>query len=195
MINVRKQDWTDNCYTDYGYHIMLQGAVPPEILPQIGEAIQDGYPSIKIFTTDITPSRRGRKITHGHIWEIFKVLKKEGGIGAIHAEDDEIVMHMYDVLQREGRTGFENLAEVHNTMSEDLSFRRIIRLAEHVDGTPLYMMHVSAATGVAAIEAAFPGTTSDMGVDRAKLSAAVLGDDDAMRRLEGIVHPAVDSAC
>jgi len=44
---------------------------------------------------------------------------------------------------------------------------------------------------VAAIEAAFPGTTSDMGVDRAKLSAAVLGDDDAMRRLEGIVHPAV----
>ena len=82
------------------------------------------------------------------------MLKKEGGIGAIHAEDDEIVMHMYDVLQREGRTGFENLAEVHNTMSEDLSFRRIIRLAEHVDGTPLYMMHVSAATGVAAIEAA-----------------------------------------
>jgi dephospho-CoA kinase len=44
---------------------------------------------------------------------------------------------------------------------------------------------------VAAIEAAFPGTTSDRGVDRAKLSAAVLGHDDAMRRLEGIVHPAV----
>ncbi len=44
---------------------------------------------------------------------------------------------------------------------------------------------------VAAIEATFPCTTSDRGVDRAKLSAAVLGDDDAMRRLEGIVHPAV----
>ncbi|WP_294218457.1 dephospho-CoA kinase [uncultured Sphingomonas sp.] len=44
---------------------------------------------------------------------------------------------------------------------------------------------------VAAIGAAFPGTTSDRGVDRAKLSAAVLGNDDAMRRLEGIVHPAV----
>ena len=44
---------------------------------------------------------------------------------------------------------------------------------------------------VAAIEAAFPGTTSDRGVDRAKLSAFVLGNDDAMRRLEGIVHPAV----
>ena len=151
-VNIRSQDWAGKCYADYGYHIMLQGAIPPELLPQIAEVIQEGHPSIKIFTTDITPSRRGRKITHGHIWEIFKVLKKEGGIGAIHAEDDEIVMHMYDVLTREGRTGFENMAEVHNTMSEDLSFRRIIRLAEHVDGTPLYMMHVSAATGVAAIE-------------------------------------------
>ncbi|MDP6343648.1 MAG: amidohydrolase family protein [Alphaproteobacteria bacterium] len=153
-VNIRKQDWSGKCFADYGYHIMLQGAIPPELLPQIAEAIQEGYPSVKIFTTDITPSRRGRKITHGHIWEIFKVLKREGGIGAIHAEDDEIVMHMYDVLSREGRTGFENLAEVHNSMSEDLSFRRIIRLAEHVEGTPLYMMHVSAATGVAAIEAA-----------------------------------------
>jgi len=153
-INVRRQDWRGKCYADYGYHVMLQGAIPPALLPQIGEAIQDGFPSIKIFTTDITPSRKGRKLNHGHLWEVFKVLKREGGIGAIHAEDDEIVMHMYDVLAREGRMGFENMAEVHNSMSEDLSFRRIIRLAEHVDGTPLYMMHVSAATGVAAIEAA-----------------------------------------
>ena len=117
-INIRTQDWTGRCYADYGYHIMLQGAIPPAVLGQVGEAIQEGFPSIKIFTTDITPSRRGRKITHGHIWEIFKVLKREGGIGAIHAEDDEIVMHMYDVLAREGRTGFENMAEVHNAMSE-----------------------------------------------------------------------------
>src|SRR5690606_4112887 len=51
----------------------------------------------------------------------------------------------------EGRVGFENMAEVHNTLSEDLSFRRVIRLAENIHGCALYMMHVSAATGVAAI--------------------------------------------
>lgn len=44
---------------------------------------------------------------------------------------------------------------------------------------------------VPAIEAAFPGTTGPAGVDRAKLGRAVFGDDDAMRRLEAIVHPAV----
>ncbi|HEX8421067.1 MAG TPA: dephospho-CoA kinase [Sphingomonas sp.] len=44
---------------------------------------------------------------------------------------------------------------------------------------------------VAPIEAAFPGTTGMNGVDRALLGRAVLGDDAAMKRLEGIVHPAV----
>jgi dephospho-CoA kinase len=41
------------------------------------------------------------------------------------------------------------------------------------------------------IEAAFPGTTGPGGVDRPRLGAAVFGNDAALKRLEGIVHPAV----
>jgi dihydropyrimidinase len=63
-------------------------------------------------------------------------------------------MHMYEKLMREQRTGFENMAEVHNTLSEDLSFNRVIRLASNVEGAALYMMHTSAATGVRAIATA-----------------------------------------
>ena len=40
-----------------------------------------------------------------------------------------------------------------------------------------------------AIEAAFPGTTVDGKVDRARLSARVVHDPAAMRQLESIVHP------
>ncbi|HVV41907.1 MAG TPA: dephospho-CoA kinase [Nitrobacter sp.] len=40
-----------------------------------------------------------------------------------------------------------------------------------------------------AIEAAFPGTTVDGKVDRARLSARVVHDPAAMKRLEQIVHP------
>jgi dephospho-CoA kinase len=40
-----------------------------------------------------------------------------------------------------------------------------------------------------AIEAAFPGTTSDGKVDRQKLSARVVHDPAAMKQLEQIVHP------
>lgn len=40
-----------------------------------------------------------------------------------------------------------------------------------------------------AIEAAFPGTTDNGRVDRQKLSARVVHDAAAMKRLEAIVHP------
>jgi len=42
---------------------------------------------------------------------------------------------------------------------------------------------------VPAVEAAFPGTTVDGRVDRAKLSAKVVHDPAAIKQLEQIVHP------
>ena len=50
-----------------------------------------------------------------------------------------------------------------------------------------------AGEAVAPIEAAFPGTTNG-GVDRDKLAAAVVGDPAAIKRLEAIVHPLVRAA-
>ncbi|TIT31950.1 MAG: dephospho-CoA kinase [Mesorhizobium sp.] len=41
------------------------------------------------------------------------------------------------------------------------------------------------------VEAAFPGTTADGSVDRAKLGARVLGDAAALKKLEAIIHPLV----
>lgn len=41
------------------------------------------------------------------------------------------------------------------------------------------------------VEAAFPGTTSDGVVDRAKLAERVLGDPAALKRLEELVHPMI----
>jgi dihydroorotase-like cyclic amidohydrolase len=147
----RQQDWQGNCHTDWAFHVMLLGSIEPDVLDQIPDAIAAGYPSFKIFTTDITPSRKGRKVLFGDIWEVLQRTARHGGIAVIHAEDDDIVMHQYDKLIGEGRTSFELMPEVHNSLSEDLAFRRVIRLAEHINGAALYMMHVSAATGVAAV--------------------------------------------
>ncbi|TIT62977.1 MAG: dephospho-CoA kinase [Mesorhizobium sp.] len=41
------------------------------------------------------------------------------------------------------------------------------------------------------VEAAFPGTTADGSVDRAKLGARVLGNAAALKKLEAIIHPLV----
>ena len=48
-----------------------------------------------------------------------------------------------------------------------------------------------AGEAAAAIEAAFPGTAGEHGVDRAKLAQAVVGDPAALARLEAIIHPLV----
>ncbi|MGJ4941024.1 dephospho-CoA kinase [Bradyrhizobium sp. HKCCYLS1011] len=65
-------------------------------------------------------------------------------------------------------------------------------------GVPVYdadatVHKVYEGEAVPAIEAAFPGTTFDGKVDRAKLSAKVVGDAEAIRRLEAIVHPMLRS--
>ncbi len=153
-IESRDADFAPKSPCDWAYHLMLESDPPHTHMGELAEAIQAGYPTIKIFTTNIWPHRTGRMVDFGDLWEVFKVLAKEGGLGVIHAEDNDIVMHMYAKLFREGRVGYENMAEVHNALSEDLSFRRVLRLAESVPGTALYMMHVSAATGVAAIREA-----------------------------------------
>ena len=145
--------WKNAVYCDYGFHLTLMGQVPNGQFGELAEAMQDGHASIKIFTTDIRPGNLGRMVPHGHIWEALKVVSANNGIAAIHAEDNDIVMFMYEKLMRENRVGIEFMAEVHNTLSEELSFNRVIRLAENVEGAALYMVHVSAATGVAALAA------------------------------------------
>ncbi len=153
VIAERDQDWVGQCYCDYAYHVMLLGDIEPDVLEELEEVLQDGYPTVKIFISNITPSRAGRMVHFGDIWEVFKILTRTGGLGVIHAEDNDLVMHMYEKLIRENRVSFHNMAEVHSALSEDLSFRRVLRLAE-AEQTPLYMMHVSAGTGVKAIREA-----------------------------------------
>lgn len=66
------------------------------------------------------------------------------------------------------------------------------------DGVPVFdadaAVHELQGPGgrlVSAIETLFPGTTGDSGVDRVKLGTVVFGDDNALRQLEKLIHPAV----
>jgi dephospho-CoA kinase len=66
-------------------------------------------------------------------------------------------------------------------------------------GAPVYdadaaVHRLYAGEAVPLIEAAFPGTTRDGTVDRTRLATHVIGDPEALRRLEAIVHPLVRRA-
>ena len=62
----------------------------------------------------------------------------------------------------------------------------------HDSDATVHALYEGAA--VAAIEAAFPGTTAGGKVDRVKLAAYVISDKAALARLEAIVHPLVGAA-
>jgi dephospho-CoA kinase len=52
-------------------------------------------------------------------------------------------------------------------------------------------LYAEGGAAVAPVEAAFPGVAVDGAIDRKRLSAQVVGNGEAMKRLEAIVHPLV----
>lgn len=66
------------------------------------------------------------------------------------------------------------------------------------EGVPVFdadaAVHILQGPGgalVEEIEALFPGTTDENGVDRQKLGPAVLGHPESLKKLEALIHPAV----
>ena len=53
----------------------------------------------------------------------------------------------------------------------------------------VHALYAAGGAAVGPIEVAFPGVTGAAGVDRQRLGERVQGDAEALRRLEGIVHP------
>ena len=104
VIEERREVFRTHSYTDYTFHYILAGEVVPETISEIGEAIQEGIASFKIFTT-FNPIR----VPYGHLWAIFAEVAKHGGIMAVHAEEDEIVRYMTEKLKRENRDQGYNL--------------------------------------------------------------------------------------
>jgi len=58
----------------------------------------------------------------------------------------------------------------------------------------VHALYAPGGAAVAPVEAAFPGVTKDGTIDRVALSARVVGNAEAIKRLEEIVHPLVRAA-
>jgi dephospho-CoA kinase len=58
----------------------------------------------------------------------------------------------------------------------------------------VHALYAPGGAAVAPVGAAFPGVVREGGIDREALSARVVGDADALRHLESLVHPLVRQA-
>ena len=74
-------------------------------------------------------------------------IAPNNGMLLIHSEDDDMVHYNYSLAQDRGQWDWWNMHLIHSNVSEDVSFRRALRLAEQ-KGSPVYFVHVSAREGV-----------------------------------------------
>jgi dihydroorotase-like cyclic amidohydrolase len=152
-IEARAARWKGQSYVDYSFHIGLMGALPLHVFDQIPDVITQGFPSFKVFTTDVLPPHPQRvklRLDLGRIQLAMEKVAKNDGIMVVHAEDDELVQFNYERLAAEGRTEGANLHLVHTKLSEELAFNRVIRLAR-ASGAGVYFVHTSALEGVEAV--------------------------------------------
>ncbi len=152
-IEQRVARWKGNSYTDYSFHVALQGQLPIPLFDQLEDAIKEGFPSFKVFTVNVLPphpKRHPYRLDYGRIQLAMEKVAKHDGIMVVHAEDEDLVQFNYEKFREEKRTEGWLLAEVHNKISEKLAFRRTITLAEHT-GAGVYFVHTSAREGVEAV--------------------------------------------
>ena len=149
----RAARWKGNSYVDYTFHLTLAGALPLRVFEQIPEAIQQGFPSFKVFTTNVLPphpKRAGNRIDFGRIHLAMEKVAAHGGIMVVHGEDEDLVQFNYERFREEGRMDGTNLHLVHTKLSELLAFQRTIALARAA-GAAVYFVHTSAREGVDSI--------------------------------------------
>jgi len=152
-IEARSARWQGNSYTDYSFHVALCGPLELKVFEQIPDAIKQGFPSFKVFTTNILPphpERNSNRLDFGRIGLAMEKVAANGGIMVVHAEDEDLVQFNYERFRAEGRTDGANMHLVHSKLSEHLSFRRTTALARAMDAA-VYFVHTSAKEGVEAI--------------------------------------------
>ena len=152
--------WQGNAYTDYSTHCIYKNDNTPDAISRYSELISGGFPSVKIFTTDIRPPE-GRvhtltpigKIDSGRLEDVMSQIARHGGVLAVHGEDDELVMYNYLLAKQRGHWDWYNVHLIHSKTVEDLAFRSVVRLAERT-GVGMYFVHVTAKDGLDVISEA-----------------------------------------
>jgi dihydropyrimidinase len=161
-IETRNAVFKGQSYVDYTFHAVLVGMgtegqtpqfthqVPLKLIDQVPDLVRSGFTSVKVWTTNTTAGRPKQMTDFGHVWAIMQKLAEAGGVLAVHAEDEDIVMFMSRKLHEEKKLANRYLPEAHPNISEDVAVRRLIRLTEWT-GAAVYVMHVSAKEAVQAV--------------------------------------------
>jgi dihydropyrimidinase len=140
----RKAEFAGQMAIDYSLHAILTKTFSFDVVEEIGQAIEDGIPTHKIMMT------YGYMADDGQMWGMMNEVAAHGGMSVVHAEDDAIARWLTAKYIREGKTHGAYISEVRGPIVEEAAIRRAMFLAERA-GSPLYVLHMAAGSGVEAL--------------------------------------------
>ena len=137
----------DKVCIDYGLHVAI-GAMDDERMAEMGEMVEMGVPSFKIFM-----AYKGSLMVDDET--LFRSLLRAKEIGAlisVHAENGDILNYLINKNVAEGKKDPVWHAYSHPPEAEAEATHRAVVMAG-MTGAPLYVVHMTAAGALEALKA------------------------------------------
>lgn len=133
---------------DYGFHGVVQH-VDERVLSAVQELTTDGIPSLKVYLT------YGGRLNDADIIKVMKATHAAGGLTCFHAENHAIIAELSQELRAKGDiTNPATHPKSRPDYSEAEAVNRLIALSRAAGNAPLYIVHLSTASGLEIIRKA-----------------------------------------
>jgi dihydropyrimidinase len=132
----------DKAVVDYSFHVIFRD-VNESTLNEVKDIIASGVTSFKVFTTY---RKEGLMLEDGDIEQVMKVVSKNGGLIAVHAENNGIAESNVARFIKEGKMSAIYHALSKPQIVEGEAVQRMITLAGYA-GARMYIVHLSSKMG------------------------------------------------
>jgi len=147
QIQENRREAAKSCVVDFGFHGVFQHP-NSQILDEIPFLLSEGVSSGKIYLT------YGGRLQDSQILRVLDQAKRSGLLTAFHAENHDIIDFLCRKFKDENKYAPKYHALSRPDYCEAEAIYRIISLAEAAGDVPVYIVHLSTAAGLLAIEAA-----------------------------------------
>lgn len=138
-------------HVDYGVHTVVTDISPTGVIDEIGRLAEEGFPSLKLFTT-IDEFR----LSDEGIVRVLAAAARHRVIVNVHAEDDGLISYLTAQLLAEGKREVASLGAARPPEAEALATARVAAYARAVRAA-VYFVHLSCAQALDAVRRARAG--------------------------------------
>lgn len=138
-VNYFIEEGSRDSVIDFGLHCSLVETDLEDLETTIPKICERGVRSFKGF---MAYRRRGMNLGDGDLMRVLSVLKENGGLFCVHAENGDLCDFLEDQFTEEGKTGPEYYLPSRPNITEAEAVFRILSFAKVLD-CPLYIVHVS----------------------------------------------------